>query len=370
MDIENYKFTKSHTQVAKGVAIILMMLHHLFRFPDRIEGVSYVSILPFFQPTVEYLLGDFGKICVAMYLFLSGYGLYVTSSKKENFTFRDSFRRVIWFLINYWAVFALFIPVGFIWFSSNPRYHWNVTELIKNFFTLSGSYNGEWWFIRLYIELVLLLPLIKCLLKRGVVVSFVVSLVFYSMYFRIGVVFKIMSLLPIKQNSLLYQDLPNLLFWQMSFCTGYIFSKFSLFKRITKGIKSKGLDKKAFHLVMILSIIVIRIAMTYVLGEWEAPNYDFIMAPLFILFCTNLIYGSMSNRLFFTLGKHSTNIWLTHSFFCYYYFQKLVFLPKLSVLILIWLTVLCIASSIFINYIINKGRSILERSNSKQKALI
>jgi hypothetical protein len=354
MEIEDYEFTKSHTQVAKGVAIILMMLHHLFRFPDRIEGVSYVSVLPFFQPTVEYLLGDFGKICVAMYLFLSGYGLYAASSKKGKFTFRDSVQRVVKFLINYWVVFLLFIPIGLIWFSSNPRYHWNVTELIKNFFTLSGSYNGEWWFIRLYIELVLLLPLIKRMLKRGIIFSFAVSLVFYSMYFRIGVVFKIMSILPIKQSSLLYQDLPNLLFWQMSFCTGYIFAKFNLFRRMTRGIKSRGMDKKAFYVAMLSAIIIIRIAMTYILGEWEAPNYDYILAPLFILFCTNFIYPSRSNKVFLALGKHSTNIWLTHSFFCYYYFQKLVFLPKLSVLILIWLTVLCIASSMLINCVTNK----------------
>lgn len=41
----NYEFTKNDTLIAKGIAIILMYLHHLFYFDDRIiEGNYYSSI--------------------------------------------------------------------------------------------------------------------------------------------------------------------------------------------------------------------------------------------------------------------------------------------------------------------------------------
>jgi len=45
MEIKKYEFTKLHTQIAKGIAITLMMIHHLFAFPYRIQNVSYISIL-------------------------------------------------------------------------------------------------------------------------------------------------------------------------------------------------------------------------------------------------------------------------------------------------------------------------------------
>ena len=34
------------TLAAKGAAIILMLVHHLFAFPERLHGVSYISVIP------------------------------------------------------------------------------------------------------------------------------------------------------------------------------------------------------------------------------------------------------------------------------------------------------------------------------------
>ena len=39
-------FTKKHTDIAKGIAILLMVYHHLFVIPERIGG-NYVSLLRF-----------------------------------------------------------------------------------------------------------------------------------------------------------------------------------------------------------------------------------------------------------------------------------------------------------------------------------
>ena len=37
-------FTIKHTQIAKGIAILLMLYHHLFVMPDRIRS-EYFSVL-------------------------------------------------------------------------------------------------------------------------------------------------------------------------------------------------------------------------------------------------------------------------------------------------------------------------------------
>ncbi|MCB2293945.1 acyltransferase [Clostridium algoriphilum] len=390
METKNFEFTKTHTQIAKGIAIILMMIHHLFAFPDRIQNVSYVSMMPLFTPSVlpgnsiEFLLGDFGKICVAMYLFLSGYGLYISSTKKENFTFKDSVHKMMKFLINYWVIFIIFVPVGLVWFSDKPAYHFNIIIFMKNLFTLSYSYNYEWWFVRLYIELLLLFPLIKRLLKKQIKSSLMLSLGLYLVSIGMEAMPKIQPGLSFLEKNFIYNDIQQILFWQMTFCLGCLASKYNLFSLITKWLSSKKLDRKSFYIIMILVIMIIRVGFSYafeIIGKGNSSYVDFILAPIFVLFCANLVYKNESSNkicrnrichnwsenIFLALGKHSTNIWLVQSFFIFYYFQTLVFFPKLSILIVIWLTVLCLESSMTINFIIKWTSKVLQDRNQKKK---
>lgn len=363
MEIKNYEFTRLHTQIAKGVAITLMMIHHLFAFPVRIQNVSYISVLPFknfglYQNnSIEFYLGDFAGICVAMYLFLSGYGLCLSAAKKSKFTIRDSIKKVMKFITIYWVVFIMFVPIGLIWFRGSGGYHLNIVEFMLNFFTVSSSYNMEWWFVRLYIELLLLFPLIKQLLKGSIVSSFATSLGIYILSIGMEVIVIKTPQIHFLKEVFIYNDIMNVFFWQMVFCTGYIAAKFNLFNSINRKITSKRLDKKAFYITIVLVIICIRIefsSICKIIGKGNATYIDFILAPIFILVCTNLIQRFKSKNVFLVLGKSSTNIWLTHTFFCFYYFQRIVFMPKFSVLILIWLAALSLAASKLINFIIKK----------------
>lgn len=67
-------FSKKHTQIAKGFAMILMLFDHLF----WLNNGEYVSVFPLLPDgsSVEYAIGSIGNICVAMFLTLSGYGMY------------------------------------------------------------------------------------------------------------------------------------------------------------------------------------------------------------------------------------------------------------------------------------------------------
>jgi len=355
MENNHYEFTKTHTQIAKGIAITLMMIHHLFRFPERILKVTYISILPIGNTNLEYLLGDFGNICIAMYLFLSGFGLYMSTQKKENFTLIDSAKKARAFLTNYWVAFIVFVPIGLIWFRDSTRYNFNLAGFLANFFTLSSSYNSEWWFVRLYIELLLLFPIIKEILKKGIKASLIIIFSCYMVAIIMEVIPAMVPGLSNLKKNLLYLDIRNILFWQFSFCSGFIIAKENMFSRINSVIASKKLNTKAFSVTVILAIIGVRIGATYLfqfIGKGNATYVDCILAPPFLLICTNLIINNKSKSIFSTLGVHSTNMWLTHTFFCFYYFQKIVFLPKVSVLIVMWLAFLSLMASTLINYII------------------
>ena len=64
-----------------------MLIHHLFAYPDRLN-YSYIGFLG-----IERHIGEFGKICVAMFLFLSGFGVYY--SLHNSTSIKESFKKCI-----------------------------------------------------------------------------------------------------------------------------------------------------------------------------------------------------------------------------------------------------------------------------------
>ena len=63
-----FAISKQDTSVMKGIAIIAMLCHHVYTWQPE-----WVEAYPFFLTT----LGVLGKVCVAIFLFFSGYGLAV-----------------------------------------------------------------------------------------------------------------------------------------------------------------------------------------------------------------------------------------------------------------------------------------------------
>lgn len=64
-------FSREDAKLVKGFAVFLMLYHHLFAFPGRIQnGVSYIPLFVFGDTNSAELLGLFGKMCVALFLFL------------------------------------------------------------------------------------------------------------------------------------------------------------------------------------------------------------------------------------------------------------------------------------------------------------
>ena len=69
-------FTKENTKQIKGIAILLMLAHHLFAFPDRIPyDMSLQTSFYLSGMELTEIIGNFGTICVSLFMFLGGYGL-------------------------------------------------------------------------------------------------------------------------------------------------------------------------------------------------------------------------------------------------------------------------------------------------------
>ena len=63
--------TKNQSAVLQGVAIWMMVYHHLYSF-----AVEYDSLLPFLQADAAQRIAWFCKLCVGIFAFVSGYGMY------------------------------------------------------------------------------------------------------------------------------------------------------------------------------------------------------------------------------------------------------------------------------------------------------
>lgn len=104
----------------QGIAVTLMVIHHLLGFPERIS-VQYYHVLDFSFFHFETMLGYFGRICIAIFAFNSGYGIM----KKMNSFY--SFAPVLVFSIG-------------VFIKSRICFDW-----IKKILTVIGRYSTYIW---------------------------------------------------------------------------------------------------------------------------------------------------------------------------------------------------------------------------------
>lgn len=69
--------TKRDSKMLKGVAILAMLMLHLF---CRRDNLPYNPLLWIGDTPLIYYFGLFGDICVAIYCFVSGYAHYMQST--------------------------------------------------------------------------------------------------------------------------------------------------------------------------------------------------------------------------------------------------------------------------------------------------
>ena len=66
--------TRENTKQLKGLAILLMLVHHLFAFYDRIPFGLELTHNFILNETIISLIGKFGQMCVPIFMFLGEIG--------------------------------------------------------------------------------------------------------------------------------------------------------------------------------------------------------------------------------------------------------------------------------------------------------
>ena len=97
------ELSKKQIERTKGVAILFMLLLHLFCTKEYTE--LFKPLIMIGNTPLVYYLALFGDMCVAIYCFCSGYGLMIGyKNNKENY-FKKNLIRIIKLYITLPVVF-------------------------------------------------------------------------------------------------------------------------------------------------------------------------------------------------------------------------------------------------------------------------
>ena len=329
-------FTKKETNFCKGIAILLMLFHHLFN--DYEEYAGYVvSFSPLNAERVRFY-AVLGKICVAMFVFLSGYGIAATwrkkfagkPSRKEVFTF--TWNRLWKLMTVYWFAFLLTLlcqPLGRTVFDAYGRVPKDIAAFLTvDFFGLAHMFgtptlNPTWWYMSLAISIILLMPLVLRLMDE-------------------------VGALPVLGGSvvlLFFLDARNAnTFYLFSMVLGAACFEARLFDRLGALWSSSrfGTDRKA----------VLELAALLVLLAFRS-NYNYygivdglIAMVIAMLVSTVLIRIPVVTGVMQLLGRHSANMFLVHNQIYSFYFLGLIYSFGHWLLILAVLTAVSLLVSI------------------------
>lgn len=168
-------FTRDNTKEIKAIAIIYMLMHHLYRFPEKVPfGMNLATGAKISEMEFTMLLGTIGQACVAMFMFLGGYGLYKALEKEPCGVVTS---RIISLYQNYWKVFFIVVPIGFLFFAKQEQYCetaeqcfrfsvFSGKDFIASALGLSCTYNSEWWFFKVYLFAILTGAIFISLFKK------------------------------------------------------------------------------------------------------------------------------------------------------------------------------------------------------------
>lgn len=209
-------------------------------------------------------------------------------------------------------------------------------------------YNREWWFLQSYIYAILSFPLMKRIFDRYsaiINIAFIVtgSILVSNLFPAIGNIEAIGTL----NNNFLYraffcQAAPYIACFWMGGGT----AKDDLLIKLQVIMKKNNMLNPLSDIVIILLIVYLR-------NSGIGESADIFYVPILITAILDFVKRvNMMEKILFKIGNQSTNMWLIHTFFCYYFYGivKIIVAPRWGILSLGLLALLTYMVSIVVTY--------------------
>ena len=347
---------REDSMALKGLAVIMMVFYHCFyktskfaKYNVVFRGVSANSVIT----AVSCM-----KICVALFAFVSGYGLMCGysryKSEKNPGVVRWIGAHLVSTLSGYWFIavgsyvlYALFASRGFQrWGENVPQRIAAVIIDILGLAKLVGTktLNGAWWYMSAAVVFIIFVPIGYVAIKK------------WSWTVVLGIIF----IFP-RATGTGFPGGSDVFSFFLIFVTGMVCAEYDFFSwfhelgsrrkngRLYKGVILFLCLVAAFWLYPKLNLKVI----------WE---YHYMAVPLLvIIFCVEYLFKvPWVSAVFQYFGKYSLNIWLIHTFIRDY-FGKVVFAVREFWLI----PVVLLLISLILSYVVE----MLKRVTGYQKLI-
>ena len=338
-------YGKKEAQMTRGMAILWMVLLHLYcRSGDTVVGKPLIWL----NETDPLMLwfGFFGEICVPLYSMCAGYALWLNSQKGTTLSnWKNNLRRVWRLLVNYWIILVIFAVLG-IFFDTTGKVPGDVATFVKCFFLASIQYNGAWWFLHTYIILMLipsfivLFPVKRMKCSVGLAVCLVLQIGWYLLqrFGVTGIVFDYLEGYTVFRT--VWNEIYNLITVLPYFWAGAFLCKGDLINKIN-AIFVKHIGQKWRKPLLCVSFVMMFVVTNLLSKSVTIPIVALITLILFNLWSK----GKTMQAVFGFLGKHSTNIWLTHMFFYARPFENFVYIVQYPILVILFMLLLCVTTS-------------------------
>lgn len=347
--------SKDDTKVLKAIAVLLMLMHHLWYFPERIYGGGLQFRFWIFDEPATVFLGHFGQICVSFFFFLGGYGVY-SAQRGKPYDVVDRLKKLY---IPYWKVFFVFVPIGYLFCSNQPDYveEWAIYGVFSNFylykflqnlFGITCTYNREWWFLSSYAAALITFPAVRAVIENkkpraNLFLLVTASILISNVVPALGKIKGLESL----QDDGLFQTLFCLRAPEIaSFWMGCVCTENGLLDRLRAAAGKAGLLNPLMDLAAWAAAMFLRMA-TFGLV------LDVFLIPVLCVTSLDLLRHLKGTKMvLLRIGEESTNMWLIHTFFCYYFFGvvKIVVAPKWAVPSLLVLILLSYGASVALTW--------------------
>ena len=331
--------TKEESQIIKGLAIVLMIFLHLFNGYERTVDLS--NLIWIDEIPLVHMLARAANP-VSFYLFCGGYGLYFVYKRGKD---KHHYSRIMKLYIHYWIVLLFFVPLGH-YLTNSSTYPGSFLSIIYNVTGFYTTWNGECWFLLPYALISLTSPRLFSIMDRFRVRYVLIFTLFVNL--ACGYVISRYGNLYLYTNPYLY--LPVLyLSLIFPFTLGAMAQKTKLLEWVKGFIPSilKGWWKQ----IVLVSLLCCLVAARCVV---DTSAWGPIYTLLFIIIFLNLKRWKIIDYLLVKLGNMSMEMWLIHSWFCYYLFREEIYSLKYPIVIFVFMLLISYYSAKVVNWIGNK----------------
>lgn len=324
------KFTKEHTMQMKGIAIIILLFHHCFLNAQRWATVPYeklattkgwgyypISFAPFSSHTIQYL-ASFSKICVAMFVFMTGYGMWVSYESQKKKTTMSNYikKRMVTLMAGFLIIFVvteiLAIPTGRFIEVYGHDFRSVVYMIIDalGLAKLLGTplFCLTWWYMSLAIVLIMIFPFVHSIMEKYQWVVVVASII-------------VPRACGFGQSTDLFRYL-------LAYTLGMYFAQHDLLARIKEKFMKQNVAGKLLSLIV--SLIGLAVIIKCRQNAWIGWKYldfwdGFAAMYMIVISYIYILNGKWIVKGLGFLGKHSMNIFLIHSFYRDVFFHEFTY---------------------------------------------